>query len=214
MAGIVTLDQVRAHLRYPPADTADDLHLQIYIDAADEVMRRETGNNVPQLFDESYDGGETSIFLWNTPIISIESIEEGWGFATFELDYVQANSPVVSTQYAYSIESEQDGYITRRSSGNVVVPFVPGTGNIRVVYTAGRNPVPPIIQLAELELIAEWWQGAMQRSAQQTSQYGYAAIDQDMARSGPAAGVVMPTYGVPYRILEMIKPYRAAPIIG
>src|SRR5690348_9178668 len=123
MANIVTLDEVRTHLRYPAANTADDAHLQIFIDAADEVMRKECGNNVPQMYNESQDGGRTSIFLFNTPILSIESVQENWGFATFELDYVQAGSPVVSTNYAYSIESEQDGYITRRTSGNVVIPF-------------------------------------------------------------------------------------------
>lgn len=188
--------------------------MQLFIDAADEVMVKECGANVAIQYNEYYDGGDSAIFLFNTPVLSIELIEEGWGFTTFNLDYVQVDSPVVSTNFAYSIDDADNGYITRRTSGNVLIPFQPGTNNIHIVYTAGRNPIPPVIRLAELELIAHWWTNSQQRSTGISSGFAYDAVSEDLARSGPMAGTLGQNYGVPMRILEMIKRYRSAPIIG
>lgn len=213
MANVVTLDEVRRHLRYPVADTQDDAAIQLFIDAADEVMKKECGANVAIQYDEYYDGGDSAIFLFNTPVLSIELVEEGWGFATFNLDYVQVDSPVVATNFAYSIDDAENGYITRRTSGNVLIPFQPGTNNIHFVYTAGRNPIPPIIKLAELELIAHWWQNSQQRAGVQATQNSFAAVDYEIPRSGGAQYTSI-NQGVPWRIIEMIKPYRSAPIIG
>lgn len=213
MANVVTIDEVRRHLRYPAADTQDDLALQIFIEAADDVMRKECGNNVPQMYDEFYDGGDSAIFVFQTPLLSVESIVEGWGFANFELDYVQVNSPAATSNYAYSIDDADNGYITRRSAANVPIPFARGTNNIHIVYTAGRANIPSIIRLAELELIAHWWQGSQQRSSAQASQYGFASVDEPSVR-GPGSEYTTINQGIPWRILEMLKPFRSAPIIG
>lgn len=213
MTNIVTLDEARRHLRYPAADTQDDLALQTFIEAADDVMRKHCGNNVPQMYDEFYDGGDVSIFLFQTPVLSIESIQEGWGFANFELDYVQVNSTAASSNYAYSIDDADNGYITRRSAANVIIPFARGTNNIHIVYTAGRANIPSVIKLAALELIAHWWQGSQQRSAAQVSQYGYASVEEPSVR-GPGSEYTTITAGVPWRIIEMIRPFAAPPIIG
>jgi hypothetical protein len=114
--------------------------------------------------------------------------------------------------FAYSIDEPETGMISRRTGGNVLTKFRAGESNIRIVYTAGRNPIPPVIKLAELELIAHWWQNGQQRSAATSGQYGFDATNQDFPRSG---GLYTPiNQGVPYRILEMIKKYRSEPIIG
>lgn len=215
MTNVVTLDEVRRHLRYPAADTQDDAALQLFMDAADQVMVKECGANVAIQYNEYYNGGNSAIFLRHVPVLSVEQVEEGWGFATFVLDYVQVDTAAVATNFAYSIDDPDNGYITRRTSGNVLIPFQAGTSNIHVTYTAGRNPIPPIIKLAELELIAHWWQGSQQRGmGTSSSAYSYDTVNQDFPRSGPAAGMVPLNQGIPYRIIEMIKPYRSAPIIG
>jgi hypothetical protein len=214
MTNVVTLDEVRTHLRYPIADTQDDGAFQLYMDAADQAIRRECGDIVPQTYDDYYDGGTTSIFLIHTPILSVEGVEEGWGTANYVLDQVQVNTVGSGSMFAYSIDNEETGIITRRTAGNVVIPFMRGSSNIRVTYTAGRLPVPSVIKLATLELIAFWWQNSQQRAFQQTTQYGYGAVDQDAARSGPSAGEITMNLGVPWKIIEMIKAYRSAPIIG
>lgn len=213
MANNVTLDEVRRHLRVPAADTADDASMQFFIEAADEVIRKECGNNVPQMYDEYYDGGSEAIFLFQTPVLSIESIQEGWGFVNYELDFVQVNSASAPSNFAYSIDDAENGYITRRSYANVLIPFHVGTNNIRILYTAGRTPIPPIIKMAELELISHWWVGSQQRSMGQTSQYGYDAVVEPSVR-GPGSEYTTITAGIPWRVVQMLNPYRAAPIIG
>lgn len=215
MVNVVTLDEVRRHLRFPPADTVDDASLQVHIDAADEVMRKETGANIPTEHDEYYDGGNTAIYLINKPILSVELVEEGWGFANFTLDYVQVNSPPSSmSMYSYSIDDMETGIISRRTAGSINIPFMRGVSNIRINYTSGRNPIPAVIRLAELELIAHWWQNSQQRAAAASGQYTYDSVNQDFPRSGLGAGLISINQGVPWRILEMIKPYRSEPIIG
>lgn len=214
MANIVTLDQAKAHLRYPITNTQDDAAIQFHIDAADDAIRKECGEVLAHTYDETYDGGVSSIFLYHVPVISIEGVQESWGFANYELDNVQPSSIGAGSMFAYSIDNDDTGQITRRTSGNVVLPFTPGHSNIRVTYTAGRLPVPPIIQLAELELIAYWWQNSQLRASTSTSQYGFGAVDQSDVRSGPEAGIQSVNIGIPWRIIEMIKAYRSAPIIG
>lgn len=210
---IVTLDEVRSHLRYPIADTIDDAALQLHIEASDDAIRKECGDVVPTTYDETYDGGRQTIFLNHTPVISVEGIQEGWGFANYVLDNIQSNSLGSGSQYAYSLDNDETGEITRRSAGNVRTRFVPGTANIRITYTAGRYPVPSLIKLASLELIAFWWQNSQERASQQATATGFGAVDQEIPRSGGAAYTSV-NQGIPWRIIEMIKAYRASPIIG
>lgn len=213
MTNIVTLDEVRSHLQYPVTNTQDDAALQFHIEAADDAIRKECGEVVPQIYDENYDGGVQQLFLRHVPVISIEAIQEGQGFANFSLDNVQPNTLGTGSMYAYSLDDAENGEITRRTAGNVVTRFFPGMSNIRITYTAGRTPVPAIIRLAELELIAFWWQNSQERSSQQASPTGFGAVDQEIPRSG-AATYTSINQGIPWRIIEMIKAYRAGPIIG
>jgi hypothetical protein len=211
---IVTLDQVRTHLRYPAANTQDDAHLQLFIAAADEVLQKECGDNVPHTFEEFYDGGDNAIYLNHKPILAIDLVEEGWGFANYTLDYIQSNSmPGNVSMFAYSIDSPQTGMITRRTAGNINIDFFPGINNIKVLYTAGRDPIPPVIQLAELELIAHWWTNSQQRAGSAATPSSFDAVNQDFPRSGQQIYTPI-NQGVPYRIIEMLKPYRSEPIIG
>lgn len=214
---IVTLSDVRAHLRMASTYTSDDTMLtNIFIPAADKVIQRECGDLLSDMRDEYYDGGDETIWLRHIPIVSVELVEEGWGFTNYDLAYIQANSITdnaeqINPMFAYSIDDAGEGLITRRMGGNVVVPFVSGEGNIHVVYTSGVAIVPANIVLAELELINHWYQGAMQRYAGSSSAYD--AVAQDYARSG-ANPQEMISFGVPERILELIKPDRRTPIIG
>lgn len=212
MTNIVTLDEVRAHLRFTPTDTMDDMALQLNIDAADEVMLKECGDILPRIYEESHNGGATTLYTKHRPILSVESIVEGWGWANYPLDYVQVNSPPSSgSLFAYSIDIAETGEITRRTAGNVVRRFTPGVSNIDITYTAGRYPIPPIIRLAELELISFWWRNSQERVSQQSSQYGYGAINEEFTRT---TGQTSANTGVPWAIIEMLKPYRASPVIG
>jgi hypothetical protein len=211
MATIVSLSDVKAHLRYPTSNTSDDVALAGFISAASDVINAECGTVVPQSFNESYDGGDFQIWLRHIPVISIENIEEGWGFTNYELTYVPVNSPSTANMFAYSLDEPNTGLVTRRSGGNVNVRFVIGESNIQVTYTAGRDVIPGAIRLAALELIAHWWQGSQQRSMGATSISGYDATNTDFSRS---TGVSPLNQGVPYRVLELLRPFRRLPVIG
>lgn len=207
---IVSLDDVLAHLRYTPDNTADDAQLTGFMTAATNVIQHECGQVVPQQFDEYYDGGDYAISLRNVPILSVANVEEGWGWTNYELTYVQVNSQRATEIFAYSIDDPTLGIISRRSGGNVNIRFMNGSGNIRVTYTAGRPEVPGALRLAALELVAHWWQGSQMRALQYQSN-GYDALDVDFSRT---LGGTQFNSGVPYRVLELIRPYRHTPFIG
>lgn len=210
-SSIVSLSDVKAHLRYPTANTADDVALQGFINAAGDVINAECGMVMPQQFDEYYDGGDKQIWVRHIPILEVFQVEEGWGFTNYNLAWVQVNSITTSNMFAFSIDEPETGLISRRVGGNVSVPFIPGDGNIHITYSAGRSTVPAAIRLAALELIAHWWQGSQQRGGGGVSAYD--TMNTDFPRSGQDIFTPM-NQGVPYRILELLKPYRRTPIIG
>jgi hypothetical protein len=86
-----------------------------------------------------------------------------------------------------------------------------GEDNIRVTYTAGRAVTPPVIYLAVLELINHWWQNSQQRNIGVNGGQYDSVGETEFTR---ATGLTSINQGVPYRILELIKPYRRFPVIG
>jgi hypothetical protein len=213
MADVVYLADVKQHLRIPPANTQEDYGLQGFIYAAEDVIRQECGDILPRHYDELYDGGGYMLYLRHRPILSVENVEEGWGWYNWELDFQQVNTVPAGAMFAYSIDAPEAGRISRRSAGNVNIPFVPGVKNIRVWYTAGRDSIPGAIRLAALELIAHWWQASQLRAVQNNvGEQSYDATEGE--RYSRAPDFVGINYGVPFRIIELLKPYRRLPIIG
>lgn len=216
---IVTLAQVKTHLRYPSnliASSPDDTALQWFINAADQVIEFECDDILLHRYDEHYDGGDPEIHLRHLPLLSVQNVEEGWGYINFELDYVEVNAPgPVFSMFAYSIDSHQNAVISRRSAGNVTIPFRPGNSNIHIEYTTGQNSVPSVIFLAELELIAHWWQNSQYRATTiGGTNVGYDAVSGQVYTRDTETGVQNINIGVPYRILEMLKAFRHRPIIA
>jgi hypothetical protein len=212
VADIVSLQDVKTHLRYTPTDTVDDVALQGFIHAANDVVQTECGDILPATYDENHDGGSYVIYLRHTPVLSIDNVEEGWGWWNWELDYQQVNTVPAGALYAYSLDMPTIGAISRRSAGNVQIPFVPGTKNIRVQYTAGRDTVPGAVRLFALELIAYWWRISQQRAMQTAaSTTQYQQVNEDFTRS---QGITSINLGIPAGLLEVLKPYRHTPYIG
>lgn len=205
---IVSLQDVLTHLRYPASSTSDDAALMGFITAATDVIRTECGQVVPTEFDEYYDGGDYAINTRNTPILSVINVEEGWGWTNYELQYIQVNSTEATNMFAYSIDDLSIGLISRRSGGNVNIPFMAGSANIRVTYIAGRSNVPGALRLAALELIAHWWQGSQQRATQYQSS-GYDAIDVDFSRT---LGGVEFNSGIPLQSNRAYETVQAHPL--
>lgn len=213
---IVTLAQVHTHLQIPTLNTTYDTEIQWLINAADEVIRYECDDILPKIYDQSYDGGDFSIHLRNIPILRVLNVEEGWGWINYELDFQEVNAPgSIQGIFGYSIDSYANGEISRRSAGNVNIPFVGGTKNIRVVYEAGEATVPGNVFLAELELIAHWFQNSQIRaSAQAGTNVMYDATSGQSYTRDTESGDQNINLGVPFRILEMIKSHRHMPFIA
>jgi hypothetical protein len=206
MTNICTLEQIRQHLQIPIADTAFDLEIQFLMDSADEVIRSECGEILPQTYDETYSGGTQIIFLNHVPVIAVEGIVEGAGFINYDLDNVQSPSVGSGSMFAYSIDNPDTGQISRRTAGNVLTRFTPGESNIRVTYSAGMIPIPANLKLAESELVAHWFRNTQQRGSSTGGRFGY-----DVTSEAPQMLLLA---GVPTRILELIRPNRRMPVIG
>jgi uncharacterized phiE125 gp8 family phage protein len=211
VTAIVTLAEAKAHLRYPTSNTSDDAALAGFIDAASDVIDTECNIVVPQQFEESYDGGSTELWLYHFPIISVELVRESWGMTSYDLTQVDSSASAMAGNFSYSIDEPETGQLLRRSAGNVNIPFQAGKGNIKVVYVAGRNSVPGTVRLAALELIAHWWQGSQQRSGSGSLPRAYDGVNTDFSR---ALAITPVNAGVPYRIIEMLKPFRRLPVMG
>jgi uncharacterized phiE125 gp8 family phage protein len=211
VTAIVTLADVKAHLRYPAGSNADDAALAGFIDAASDVIDTECNIVVPQQFEESYDGGDKELWLFHFPILSIELVRESWGMISYDLTQVDSAATAMQGNFSYSIDEPDTGQLLRRSAGNANIPFQPGRGNIKVIYVAGRLAIPGTVRLAALELIAHWWQGSQQRSASGSMPRAYDSVNTDFSR---ALGLTPINAGVPYRVIEMLKPFRRLPVMG
>ncbi len=162
--GFPQLQDYRDWLRMPDAYTSDDAILSNWlIPAAQDAISAECGDVVPKTHDEYYDGGDYSIWLRNLPVLSVQLVEEGWGFTNYDLTEVQVNSPSMPTMFAFSIDLPKSGKISRRSGGNVNIPFIRGEENVHVIYTTGRDKCPGSIATVMLQLVAWWYQNFEQR---------------------------------------------------
>jgi hypothetical protein len=214
MPELVSLSEMKQYLRFPQPNQAnpDDYLLQELMASATDVLRRECGDVVQASYDEWYQGGDSQIFLRHIPVYSVTSVEENWGFTNYYLTAQPGDTVPQSTSlWAYSLDQPDQGVITRRSVGNVVISFVAigGAANIRVRYIAGREVVPGAIKHAYMDLVAWWYQDALQRSYNQAGSpnSSFNAPVTDSASTGFNAGV-------PYRILEILRGERRLPIIG
>lgn len=216
MGSIVTLDQAKSWLRYPAGASPDDVAIQLVINAADEVIQYETEDIIPTRYTENHDGGNFVIGLRHLPVLSVEGVKEGWGYISFDLDYVQVDSdPPAFSMFAYSIDHAESGIISRRSAGNIQIPFRAGTANIQVQYTTGYATPPANIVLAELELIAHWWQNSQLRAvAMAGTNISYDATLGSAYTRDTESGTQNLNIGVPFRILEMIKKHRHMPFFA
>ena len=83
-------------------------------------------------------------------------------------------------------------------------PYFPGRRNIEVTYVAGYNPIPPDIWIATVELVAHWWRNTQQASRTFTPNQEYDPTN-DAGQSGL-------WQGMPYRVENLIAPYRKVSI--
>lgn len=214
MAGvteIASLATVKEYLQIPTGDTTyDDILTTVFIPAATAAIEREVGATVARPYVETYNGGSIAIFLRQLPVLYVQSVQEGWGYYNWEMDYQQVNSQPAVSLWAYSLDRPVDGMITRRGPGNVTTPFVPGISNIRVAYVAGRETIPANIVMAFLMLLSYWFRQSQLRTVNQATP-GFDALDDSVTRS---SGIQSITVGLPIAVIELLKGNRRRPFIA
>ena len=212
MATLVSLTEMKTYLTFPNPDqpNSNDFMITEFMESATEVVRRECGDVIQTAYDEWHTGGDCQIFLRNIPVYEVTQIEENWGFTNYILSEQPGDSlPQNTSLWAFSLDQPNEGIVTRRSVGNVMIPFVRAAGgdNIRVQYIAGRGTVPGNIRHAYMDLVAYWWQNTQQRSVGNSGM-----ASSNFAQVAPAGTGY--NAGVPYRILEILRGSRRTPIVG
>lgn len=182
--------------------------LQGIIDGCTSVIEDMVGHCIAVTYaDEIHDGGDTTIYLRRTPVLSIDSIVEVIGLVPYTLTEQPVGYPV--DNFGFTLDNAKTGRVTRRSAGSQPFEFYDNIGNISVTYTAGRETLEPNIRLAALELIKHVYQFG-QQSFGASSAYvpGVAEADEDEMVASPSG------YLVPNRVAELCQPTRRLPGIA
>ena len=183
--GIVSLDEVKAHLNIPSSTTSLDEELRRFIDAASDlcenyvgcVLGRETFAN------ELHNGNTDVIALRNPRAISITSVYER-GTLLSPSDYTLDPSG----QRLFRVTSGAF------NNPNYFGVWAPGVNAISVTYVAGFTNPPPSAKQGVLEVIRHLWQT-------QRGSTNVLTRNQNGDDFYPTA-----TYSLPRRAMELLDP--------
>lgn len=124
----ITLDEVKAQINVPLADTSHDTELTRFQRAAQEHVESLVGPVVPRAMTETVRASGETVCLSHSPVVSVESLTVNGQAVTYTL-----NGPA--------------GLLTG----------VTAVGDLSVSYTAGRSPVPEAIRVAALIIAEHLW---------------------------------------------------------
>jgi hypothetical protein len=183
--GIVSLDEVKAHLNIPSTNTGLDEELRRFMDAAQDLAENYVGCVLGrQTFtNELYDGNTDLIRLRSPRAISITSVYE---------------NGLLLDPIAYRLDPSGQR-VARVTTGSISGPnyfgiFAPGVENIKISYVAGFINPPPAAKQGVLEIIRHLWQS--QRGAMNVTTRNQSGDD-----FYPAS-----TYSLPRRAMELLDP--------
>lgn len=169
----VKLDEVKKHLNITRDDNAGEL--QAMLDTAEAAIEARVGP-LGQVEHTQRVTGNSAVVLNVMPVVSVASVTPAGGtaydLATLEVDLAA-------------------GTIWR--GGGVIF----GSGNLDIVYTAGRASLPADLRLAVLELVRHFWD--TQRGP--TRRPGSTASDA-AANTIPGAAYIFP-----FRVEQLLLPH-------
>lgn len=204
-ARLVSLEEIRDHLRMASGDRNFDARLLRLLDAITPVIENVTGPILQRVYqDETYDGGNNFITVRHRPLVEVHSVVEYRGPIPYVL--TQVPSPDLGTIYSY--EFQPGGRITRRTVGGGVTAFPPGFDSVVVTYTAGQATVPGNVKEATLRMIDLHFQRQELGGGRAFGGGSGNAMDDDLPK-GPPIGFFMP--GV---VRELLQPNRRHPSVG
>ena len=183
--GIVSLDEVKAHLNIPADNTNNDEEIRRFIDAASDLAENYVGCVLGRktFANEAYSGNTDIIRLRNPRAISITSVYE---------------NGILLEPTAYVLDPTGQR-LTRITTGSLSGPnyfgiWSPGAQNIVITYVAGFVIPPPSAKQGVLEIIRHLWQ----------TQRGPSAV---VGRNQSGDDFYQtPTYSLPRRAMELLDP--------
>ena len=183
--GIVSLDEVKAHLNIPASNTTNDEEIRRFMDAASDLAENYVGCVLGRktFVNEKYSGNTDIIRLNNPRAISITSVYENGVLldpAAYVLDYTGQR-------------------LTRVTTGSLSGPnyfgiWAPGAQNIVVSYVAGFVNPPASAKQGVLEIIRHLWQ---------TQRGPTAVVGRNQSGDDFVQGA---TYSLPRRAIELLDP--------
>lgn len=188
-APFISLADTKKHLRMAFSD--DDEALRGFIGAGCQVITDRMGAVSPETVTADLSARTGTIVLPRRPVISITSVVKlPGGEAVPEADALAGT----------------DGWTLVHDEGVLRVPV--WCGDVRVVWRAGRSPLPQNFRLAGLDLVRHLWQGSQHNNAGGRPMLG----DSDVI-----AASVQP-FALPYRVSELLglkrHQERDEPLVG
>lgn len=201
---LVSLAEAKDVFNIPAADRTHDAKVLRRIAAITPIIENVVGICVPRQFDEWYDGGQAFLRPRHRPILSVQAVTEYRGPIAYPLFDVQ--DPAHGTIYSFEFENNR---IVRRSPGGGIIAFPYMPQSIHVVYTAGRDPIPPNIVEGTLELLRLNYQKTQQQGFDHLAGGGGGGDPDDQLDDKPRLG-----FFVPGRVREMLQPNKRAPSVA
>ncbi|MFD3483784.1 head-tail connector protein [Streptomyces sp. NPDC058665] len=179
--GLLTLAEAKAQLNIV-TDT-NDTEITAYIEAVTEVIEWHVGPVVERIVTEEIDGKGLYLLLLHPPVRSLTSLTPVLGGTAVDVAGLHVNGVT--------------GVIRRKDGGSF------SGGPWTAVYPAGRDAVPPTVNLAGRILLQHLW-----RTQLGQARGGLAGGNSDFSVTEPAPGF---GYAVPNRVLQLLEPYKQPP---
>lgn len=155
---LISIADAKDACNIAPANITHDAELRLYLAAATVVIENIAGDQLPDTYVYTTDGGETSILLPDAPISGVTSIKVG--SVTLNPASYTVNLP---SGIVYGWPSGvMGGYLSGIPSPTYASAFLPGIQNVQVTYTVGSTSIPPDVVLATRELVRHWYQRGQQ----------------------------------------------------
>ena len=183
--GIVSLDEVKAHLNIPTTVTTQDEELRRFMDAAGDLAENYVGLVLGRrTFTETYNGnGGGYIILRNPSAISVTSVVEN------SVTLVAGTDFFLDPNGQRLVRIGTSGMYWTNTTGN----WSPGIQNVVVNYVAGFTNPPAATRQGVLEIIRHLWH---------TQRGSMAVLNKGTADEYYPAS----TYSLPRRAMELLDP--------
>jgi hypothetical protein len=149
--GLVSVDEAVAHLRASEIITSDSdrEQLQWLCMVATDAVERDLGRALTRrTFTEVYDGGQPTLILRQTPVISITSVSD---------------SAVSLSGSEYTLD-QSAGILYRGGTSTYWQRFTTGRQSVSVTYVAGYTDPPRAARMVALSIVQSMWQETQQQS--------------------------------------------------